>query len=647
MTLSRQLTLLIAALVALLFLGTFSISVLNTRAYLEQQLASHAQDAATSLGLSATSHFASDDRALVTSMVNAMFHRGDYLMIRLETLQGEAWIERTTDRLTDTVPGWFVRAFALSPPERSATMMSGWRQMGRVRVVSHPGLAYEKLWQTTRQTLSLFLLVALLVLLSALFGLRLLLRPIKAIEAQAEAICNREYVTSDRPPFTLEFRRVVEAMDRLSEKVGRMLGEAEGVATRLRQQAYQDPVTGLANRRQFMEVLEHRVNDPELFGSGAVLLVQLRDVKAFNLAHGYTAGDRLLADAAQRLAAAVADLPHTTVAHLSGGDFGLLIEGISPPQLEQRAARLAEAVAGLCNRFPLESSDVGHVGAVPYAGQTATELLADADLALREAQAAGANAWRIQRVGQSRTPPRASSTWRALIEQALDRGLFDILRQPVVTGGEGALLHDEVFLRLRDPDNLNQDIAAAVFMPMAESVGLAPRVDRAVVSRVMQLFDAGEFEGRVAVNLSPHSLVQDAFVEWLVETLNQRPEFAGRLVLEFPEYGVSSNVGPLEDLIGRLAGLGVGFSLDHFGKGFSSFAYLHSVKLDYLKIDGSFIRHLDSRDDSHFFIKTVVDIAHGLDMQVIAESVEHAPVWTLLQGLGVDGGRGYLFGRPE
>ena len=234
MTLSRQLTLLIAALVALLFLGTFSISVLNTRAYLEQQLASHAQDAATSLGLSATSHFASDDRALVTSMVNAMFHRGDYLMIRLETLQGEAWIERTTDRLTDTVPGWFVHAFALSPPERSATMMSGWRQMGRVRVVSHPGLAYEKLWQTTRQTLSLFLLVALLVLLSALFGLRLLLRPIKAIEAQAEAICNREYVTSDRPPFTLEFRRVVEAMDRLSEKVGRMLGEAEGVATRLR-----------------------------------------------------------------------------------------------------------------------------------------------------------------------------------------------------------------------------------------------------------------------------------------------------------------------------------------------------------------------------------------------------------------------------
>lgn len=202
MKLSQQLILLIAGLVLLLFAGTLVISVDNTRGYLESQLGSHAQDAATSLGLSATTHVDEGDQAMVTAMVNAMFHRGDYLLIRFETLDGEAWLERSTESLVDGVPGWFVRLFPLDPPQRSATMMSGWRQVGRVVVKSHPGLAYGQLWQTTRQTLKLFVIGALLALLAGAIGLRLLLRPLRDVEIQAEAICNREFPVVERRPFT-------------------------------------------------------------------------------------------------------------------------------------------------------------------------------------------------------------------------------------------------------------------------------------------------------------------------------------------------------------------------------------------------------------------------------------------------------------
>ena len=169
---------LVVALVALLFFGTLLISVHNTRDYLESQLGSHAQDAATSLGLSATSHVAEEDKAMVTAMVNAMFHRGDYLSIRFEDLQGEVLIERVTEVNVEDVPDWFVGLLTLELPQGSATMMSGWRQVGRVMVVSHPGLAYQKLWQTTVQTTRLFLISALLVLLVGLVGLRVLLRPL-------------------------------------------------------------------------------------------------------------------------------------------------------------------------------------------------------------------------------------------------------------------------------------------------------------------------------------------------------------------------------------------------------------------------------------------------------------------------------------
>ena len=647
MTLSRQLIILVATLVTLLFLGTYAISVYNTRDYLESQLASHAQDAATSLGLSATSHIDSDDRAMVTAMVNAMFHRGDYLSIRFEDLRGEVLIERAAELQVDDVPDWFVQTLRLEPPQRSATMMSGWRQVGKVIVTSHPGLAYRQLWQTTEQTLNLFLIGALLVLLAGLVGLRILLRPLRDVELQADAICNREFPVVEKRPWTLEFRRVVEAMNRLSSKVARMLSDSEQMAGRLRQQAFQDPVTGLANRRQFMDVLEHRVAEPEVFESGGLLLLQLKDLKEFNQSHGYAAGDRLLAEAGQVIASVVEGQPRATLAHLSGADFAILFEGISEHRLRDLTALIVSAVVGLYGRSELPSSDVAHAGGVPYEGQSASDFLSQADMALREAQREGANTWVVRRHKASSPSGRSGSEWRSLIERAIREQQFYLMRQPVVSCTEDELLHHEVFLRLKDPEQPDTDITAAVFMPMVESGGLGALVDKAVVETVVIALEAGAYPGRVAVNLSVDSLKNEDLLDWFVTKLRQHPMAAGRLILELPEYGVSASVERLIGWIDRLSALGVQFSLEHFGKGFSSFTYLRSIKAHYLKVDGSFIRNLDQQDDNQFFLRAVADIAHGLDMQVIAESVETEAVWNTLQGMGVDGGRGFWLGGPE
>ncbi len=638
---------LIASLVMLLFVGTFAISVYNTRDYLEAQLVSHAQDAATSLGLSATSHVQNDDQAMVTAMVNAMFHRGDYLSIRFEKLDGEVWIERTTELHTDEVPGWFVRAFTLQPPQRSATMMSGWRQVGRVLVTSHPGLAYRQLWQTARHTLNLFLIGALLALLGGMVGLRVLLRPLKDVERQADAICRREFPVVERRPFTLEFRRVVEAMNRLSSRVARMLSDSERTAAQLRQQAYQDPVTGVANRRQFMDVLEHRIADPQLFETGGLLLLQLKDFKTFNQTQGYTAGDRLLSESASALADVVAGEPGATLARLTGADFAILFDAISGERLRDLAGRAVDAVAALYGQQSLPSSDVAHAGGALYRGQDASGLLAEADMALREAQREAANAWVVRDRSVDNAPVLSGSEWRALIEQAMPERRFTLMRQPVLGCPDGELLHHEVFLRLEDPGRPGGHIAAGVFMPMAESLGLAPLVDRAVIETVMIALEAGTYPGKVAVNVSPPSLGDNELLGHLESELRHHPVAAGRLILELPDYGASAHADHLTTWISRLAPLGVEFSLDHFGKGFASFAYLRTIKVDYLKVDGSFVRGLDRQASNHFFLRAITDIAHGLEMRVIAESVEAEAEWEALKTLGVDGGRGYLLGSPE
>ena len=136
-------------------------------------------------------------------------------------------------------------------------------------------------------------------------------------------------------------------------------------------------------------------------------------------------------------------------------------------------------------------------------------------------------------------------------------------------------------------------------------------------------------------------------LDWLAAMLVERRGVARRLVLELPEYGAALQLNRLGDWTQRLQPLGVEFALDHFGKGFSSFAYLRAAKLDYLKVDGSFVRALHEHDDNRFFLRTVADIAHSLDMRVIAEAVETEAEWLALQQLGIDGGRGYWLGRPE
>jgi diguanylate cyclase (GGDEF)-like protein len=647
MTLSRQLTLLIVGLVALLFVGSLAVSVDNARAYLETQLGSHAQDAATSLGLSATAHVDSGDEAMVTAMVNAMFHRGDYLEIRFEDLQGEAWLERSTGVQLDDVPAWFQGLFHLQPPQRSATMMSGWRQVGSVVVVSHPGLAYRKLWQTAVQMTRLFIVAALLAALVGFVGLRMLLRPLRDVEAQAAAICKREFPVVEKQPRTLELRRVVEAMNGLSARVSRMLADAEALADELRRQAYQDPVTGLANRRQFMDVLEHRVGDREVLGAGGLLLLQLREFKAYNQSHGYAAGDALLNETGKAIGAALVPYPRSTLAHLAGADFAVLVENVDEAALQKLGSDMAAAAAGLFQQLDLPSPDVAHVGGAVFCGQDASRLLAEADMALRDAQRSGANAVVIQRCSMVGDPVRSSQEWRALIEHALARKDFSMARQPVLSRGGRELMHHEVFLRVPDPDDPAHPLAAAMLMPAAENAGLAPAIDRAVVESVVADLAAGRYPDAVAINLSPSSLEDDDMLSWLRQSFGEQPQIARRIVLELPEYGAVPHIERLQDWVATLKPLGLRFSLDHFGKGFSSFAYLRKLHFDYLKIDGSFVARLQQHEDNQFFLTTVADIAHSLDIQVIADSVESEDDWMLLQRLGIDGGRGFWLGAPE
>ncbi len=186
-----------------------------------------------------------------------------------------------------------------------------------------------------------------MVLSIALLLLRWVMKPLGSVERQADAICNREFLILDQLPRTPDLRRIVEAMNRMSAKVKQMLDDLEQLASGLRRQAHQHPVTGLVNKRYFTDTLANLIRSPEEFSHGVLCLIQLKDFKDYNDRKGYQAGDELLREAAKSLQAVVGDAPNQLLAHLAGADFALLVEECSIEEGEALGAKLVAAMTRL------------------------------------------------------------------------------------------------------------------------------------------------------------------------------------------------------------------------------------------------------------------------------------------------------------
>lgn len=645
MTLLRQLILAILALLLLVFAGSVAISVANTRHYLDAQLQSHAQDAATSLGLSLSTSAAEDDRATMESMVDALFDSGYYRSIRIIDTGGAPLVERAQPVRFDDVPAWFVRLIPLDTPLGEAMLMSGWRQLGRVQVTSNPGYAYLELWRTTRGSVGLFALVAALAVALSVVGVNIILRPLRATEAQAAAIADREFPVQEHLPRTRELRRVVEAMNHMSRKVRQMLDEQIALGERLREKAYRDPVTGLGNRALFQHDLEHLLDSTEEHFRGVLALVQLRDFRDYNENHGYSAGDELLRQAAAALRETTAQFRPLCLARLGGADFGLLFPRSGDDEIAAIGSAMSQALASLQERGVMPDGDVGHIGMAVHMGtDTLSMLLSRADAALRQAQATTGNAWQLAPTSESRKP-RPAMTWRRLLNECLEGGKLALFAQPVLRPNDPLkVLHTEILLRLPTDEGL---LPAGGFMPMAERLGLASAIDRAVITAVLARVRPSDNARHFALNLSPTSLSDPRFRSWLLETLDQHPVQAADLTFELPEYGASRDLPALRELAVGLARRGSGLALDHFGRGFNPLGYLAGLKLRYLKVDGRYIHALAHDSDSRYFIATLREIAHGLDCKIIAEAVETEAQLAAVVELRMDGAQGYHLTAPR
>ncbi len=436
-----------------------------------------------------------------------------------------------------------------------------------------------------------------------------------------------------------------------------IIAEVEDVSERKRFEeqlvylANHDPLTNLFNRRRFQEELEKELASAQLHGStGAVAFLDLDQFKDINDSLGHRAGDEILVSIGQLLRR---ELRETDILARPGGDeFAILFPNVGEDQAQHSAARLVEAISkyGLVTGGQLirVTASVG-VALFPQHGTKVEEIMAAADAAMYAAKQAGGNRYAVHvqdRDWQEQLSTRR--TWEYRIRQALENEGFILYCQPIMDLKTGKIDRYEVLLRMVGPDGTL--ILPGDFLEVAERHGLIRQVDRWVVEHAIQFM--GE-QGRngvdlcLEVNLSGTSLddaelllaVRDGLAEWSVDP--------AKLILEITETAAISNIFGAQRLVEGLASMGCRIALDDFGVGYSSFWHLKRLPVDFLKIDGSFIRDLPDDPVDQRLVAAMVEVARGLGKETIAEFVGDEATLQILRRCGADFAQGYYIGKPH
>ena len=428
--------------------------------------------------------------------------------------------------------------------------------------------------------------------------------------------------------------------------------ERRSFEAELRFLADHDALTGLPNRRRFHDELQrHLAFTARYGGHGAVLLFDLDNFKYLNDTQGHKAGDQYLVS----LARVLKDRLRQTdvVARLGGDEFGVLLPAAGPVQARRVAEALAEAVrehAPLVGGQPVKlSTSIGIACFGQGAAADPDELLAAADLAMYDAKESGRD-----RIGMASAETiderslKARMHWLERIKRALDEEAFVVYCQPIAEIATGETSQYELLLRMQD-DN-GQIVPATAFLATAERFDLVQEIDRWMVRKAIHLIAEHSAHGRdykLEVNISAKSIGDPDLPRMIEFELRESGIDPSLLVLEITETTAIANMDDAVEFATRLSRLGCGFALDDFGRGFGSFYYLKHLPLNYLKIDGDFIRNLAHNLVDQQVVKAVVQVAKALGYKTIAEYVQDEATVLALRHYGVDYMQGYHVGRPR
>jgi diguanylate cyclase (GGDEF)-like protein len=491
------------------------------------------------------------------------------------------------------------------------------------------------LWATTLGLSGIFLLAGVVTGIVGNRLLRRILKPLDQVVQQAEAIGERRFVTNIPEPTTLEFQRVVRAMNELSARVKSILAQEAKRLQHLQRESHMDSITGLYNREPFLSALEAALKSNDDSASGALCILRITHLGRLNQAYGRKSTDTLLREIGNSINRLALQHSGWSTARLNGSDFAIL----APREMDAVAIgqQMQEAMIAVLDDHGMREGVMIPGGVTVYAqGDTVSELLSRTDGVLIASEREQVSSVTQAYKGDIPLRPVHEQVehWRGLLTRAIRVRGFSLAQYPVVDP-DRQIIHYEAPVRLQWEE---KTWSAGEFLPWIHRLRLSGELDRQVLE--LALDEIQRSGAPLAINLSAAAIADRDFLGWMEEPMTQRREAVASLWVEIPESAAFLHLENFKRLATRVKAHGGQVGIEHVGHQLAKLGSLHDVGLDYLKVDASFVQNIQDNPGNQTLLRTLCTVGHTIGVRVIAEGVHEDNEWQTLKALGIDGATG-------
>jgi len=616
MSLSKQLLILISVLFLIVFSVNFVLSVNNIRSYLEGESKIHAQDTATSLGLSLSPYMIDDKDPVLETMMKAIFDRGYYKEIKLVSSVGEELVALRNDKVSDSVPEWFIRHVPMQAAVAESEISSGWRISGTVSVSINSGYAYFKLYEQVKSSFYYSLATFLASLIVLFLVLRVTLSSLKRIGGMAETISQGNFDIIEQLPWTTEVRKVASSMNVMSRKLEGVIQSLNKKLERIGQKLQLDDLTGLRKKSSFeMDMKEVLASHEEAF----VFMIKIDALTALVKELGNETIDQFIKDFASILKKLPKQegLGGVTAYRFFGSEFVLLVRGADIEQAETLAKLLSASFGELGEHY--NKADIAHIGVAAFDPFSSTDtILLAANEAYEQAQLIGTNSYYLRK-GENRAKDMVE--WKALVFDIVDNNEYKVsyVGETANLQSGGVLMHDAFSEAL---DKNGDVLSIGTFVSIAEKFVKIVDLDKGVTARVVEYIKANKVPYEIAINLSARTVKNSDFRSWLATLLIANKVIANQLVFSVSAYAVTKEISVYKEFIDFIQGLNAKVIIKRFETQSIAPEKIKELKPNYIRLARDIGNGIQGDKEKYEFAKTMVEMGNLLDIDVLAENIQ-------------------------
>lgn len=630
MSLIKQLWLAILLVLLLATGGSFVLSTLSSKNYLAQQLQIKNSDNATSIAVSMSQM--PKDPTTIDLLLSAEFDSGHYRYIGLRDPNGKVISERVNANSQTKAPMWFVNLIPIKVQPGIADIQDGWKQYGSIKLESDANFVIDKLWHAT--LLIAIWALAIGVVSCYLSGqiLKRILKPLKEVVQQAKAIGESRFITIKEPK-TKEFRAVVVAMNSLSNRIKKTVSEEAIRLDALQFQTNFDQISGLMNHDYFAKNINGSIGRTEYFNEGNLIISRLINLAEIDQKLGFVETNVFIKRIGNILEQLCKNNTSFICGRLGGLDFAVFCK---KPMDAYAFGNQIKSELEKINRMEhtLLTAQFLHVCSKVKKEDNAALLFDLIHQAFDTSTNNNENSLHVINQNLMADYQNNDRTkWLRLLTSALDYKRIRLEQYPVISQ-TGALLHYESPVRLQlMPDG--KWFTAGEFISWATQLKLMNRLDELVLETAVNMLESGSQP--IGLNISASAICNPHFLETTTNIIKNNQYLAHRLYFEVPEQGVFDHLVEFRNFCSQLKALGCKVGVEHVGFRIGRLGELHDMGLDYLKIDVSVIRDIDSNQANQALLRGLCMIAHSIGVMAIAEGVQTADELEVLKQIGVDG----------